>query len=172
MLVPLTMSCLMSAASVQGLSPPLLVAVLQVEGGRVGQEVSNTNGTRDLGPAQVNTLWLPVIARAHNLPEDEVLKALRDDGCYNIHMAAWILRQCLNEYGANTWGGIGCYHSRTPHLNQAYQGRIRRALDRLYGGAEASVVAAPETTMARPRMMVMGETKVEARVLPLDGGAE
>lgn len=149
MLVPLTLSCLISAAAVHDLPPAIMVGILDVEGGRVGFERTNTNGTRDLGPLQINTLWVPVVAKAHGLAEGSVERALRDDGCYNARMAAWILRRCIDDVG-ELWKGIGCYHSRTPHLNQAYQGRVKRALARLYGG---EVVAAGRAAGSRPRLV-------------------
>lgn len=156
MLVPLTVACLMAAAASRDLPPQLLVGILDVEGGKVGFERQNSNGTRDLGPMQVNTLWVTVVAKAHGVPEAEVETSLRDDGCYNVHMAAWILRRCIEDMG-DQWTGVGCYHSRTPELNNAYQGRVRRALTRLYGERRPSV-AGP----SRPRMMVFNEMDGEA----------
>ena len=54
-LAPLTAACLATAAHAYHLPEIYLYAIVQTEGGRVGQAVHNTNGTDDLGPFQINT---------------------------------------------------------------------------------------------------------------------
>jgi hypothetical protein len=135
----------MAAAGSQDLPPPLMVGILKVEGGRVGTEHENSNGTRDLGPMQINTLWVSVVAKAHGLGKAEVERSLRDDGCYNAHMAAWILKRCMNDL-KDFWTGVGCYHSRTPALNKAYQQRVKKALEELYGRPHPALPSLPRLT--------------------------
>ena len=129
-MVPLTVDCIVQAAEVQQIPPAVLVGILRVEGGRVGQAVQNRNGSFDLGPMQINDrTWVPLIARAHfGGNQDAARIALRDHGCYNMHIGAWIYRQLLDRHNGNHGEAIGRYHSATPHLKQAYQMRFVRAL--------------------------------------------
>ena len=55
-------ACLMLASQTYSVPPAVLVGIYKVEGGKVGQEVRNTNGSYDLGPMQINTLWIPELA--------------------------------------------------------------------------------------------------------------
>lgn len=124
-------ACLMIAAQTYMVPPGVLLGILQVEGGRIGQEVGNTNGSYDLGPMQVNTIWLPVLARRWNVDRETARTWLRDDGCVNMGVAAWILRQRINLTGS-LWEGIAGYHSLTPGIGSGYAGRVSAAMRR-YG---------------------------------------
>jgi hypothetical protein len=110
--------------------PQVMVGILHVEGGRIGQEVGNTNGSYDLGPMQVNTLWLDNLSRYWKVDKKTARKWVRDDGCVNVHVAAWILRQKLDEAGGNLYNGIARYHSATPGIGTAYAGKVVRAMEK------------------------------------------
>ena len=84
----LLQSCILGAARVHDVPPAAMVVLLMVEGGRLGMRSSNTNGTGDLGPFQVNEIWLPKIARYWNVPEVETRRLVRDDLCANAEAAA------------------------------------------------------------------------------------
>lgn len=74
---------------------------MHVEGGRVGQQVGpNVNGTYDLGPMQVNTRWVPVLLAPGALRTRQRNGLLRDDGCVNVRVAAWILKQKIDDAGS------------------------------------------------------------------------
>lgn len=132
-------SCLMLAAQTYSVPPQVMVGILHVEGGKVGQEVGpNVNGSYDLGPMQVNTLWLPRLASTWNVDARTARKWVRDNSCVNLHVAAWILRQKLDEAGGNLFAGIARYHSGTPSLGYNYAYKVIAAMDRQglidYGG--------------------------------------
>ena len=55
-------ACMMLAAQTYSVPPAILVGIYKAEGGQVGQEVRNTNGSYDLGPMQINTVWMPELA--------------------------------------------------------------------------------------------------------------
>jgi len=102
----------------------LVKAILRVEGGRVGMRQPNTNGTHDLGPMQINTLWLPKL-RERGIDEH----ALVWDYCTNVAVGTWILARELRASRAepNTaefWRAVGRYHSRTPRHNVRYAVRV------------------------------------------------
>lgn len=122
-------ACLIIAAQTYQVPPGVLLGILQVEGGRVGQEVGNTNGSYDLGPMQINTIWLPTLANKWNTDQRTARKWLRDDGCVNMAVSAWILRQRINLTGS-LWGGVAGYHSLTPGIGSRYASKVAAAMRR------------------------------------------
>lgn len=117
-------TCIFLAAQQYEVPPPVLIGIMRVEGGRVGQEVGpNTNGTYDLGLMQINTLWMPVLAKKWKVSNEVAHRWVRDDACINIGVAAWILRQKINETGSLSQG-IAHYHSATPHIGSRYRQKI------------------------------------------------
>lgn len=134
-LVPLTLSCLLWAANVHGIPPHAVVTILSVENGRVGQVSQNTNGTVDIGPMQINDgVWVPVVARMHwNGDRSRAYQALRDNGCYNVYVGTWILRQAIRDAGGDVMKGIGWYHSRTPKHTQRYQNLFKEHFAKMFG---------------------------------------
>jgi hypothetical protein len=124
-------SCLMLSAQTYAVPPQVMVGILHVEGGKVGQEVGpNVNGTYDLGPMQVNTIWLPQLAGFWNVDTQTAHKWVRDNSCVNLHVSAWILRQKLNEAKGNLFNGIARYHSATPEFGHKYAYKVIKAMDK------------------------------------------
>lgn len=124
-------ACLMMAAESYQLPPAVLVGIYKAEGGKPGQEVRNTNGSYDLGPMQINTIWLPDLAERWGVQPATARKWVRDDACTNVGVAAWILRRHLDETGDLTQA-IAHYHSRTPVHGTRYKGKVATLLDQ-YG---------------------------------------
>lgn len=118
-------ACLMLASQTYSVPPAVLVGIYKVEGGQVGQEVRNTNGTYDLGPMQINTVWLPELADKWGVSESMARQWVRDDACTNVGVAAWILKGHLDETQSLAQA-IKHYHSRTPHHGRRY---ITKVLD-------------------------------------------
>jgi soluble lytic murein transglycosylase-like protein len=122
---PVTWECLMDVAERFKTPPALILAVLAVEGGRVGRSVPDAVGGRDLGPMQINALWLPRLAEL-GLTEAEV----RDHGCLNLAVGAWILRSRLK----GTDGPLAAataYHSRDPERGRRYLAALLERAGRL-----------------------------------------
>jgi hypothetical protein len=122
--------CIQLAADRYGLDVSLIQAILEVEGGSVGQAVRNSNGTEDLGPMQINTVWLPRLAE-YGITRQQ----LQHDRCINILVGSWILaRQLKVAKGMDgplqrrIWWGIGSYHSQTPKHNVKYSLKVWQAL--------------------------------------------
>lgn len=139
-LVPLTTACLLAAAQLQGIHPMALITVLKVEGGKVGMESPNRGKdgkvfSHDLGPMQVNDrVWVPGIADMHfGGDRARARAAVRDNGCYNVHVGAWILRQSIDAAGGNVMEGIGYYHSRTPVHKERYKGLFKEKFVQMFG---------------------------------------
>jgi hypothetical protein len=106
--------CITAAAKVHRLPPAMLVILLNVERGSLGRVSPNTNGTVDIGPIQVNEIWLPEVAAHWNATIASTYKALRENFCANVEAGAWILRRGLDEAHGDFWEGVGYYHSHTP----------------------------------------------------------
>jgi soluble lytic murein transglycosylase-like protein len=123
-------ACLLIAAQTYSIPPAVLLGIYQVEGGRVGQEVGpNKNGSYDLGPMQINTIWLEELAGEWGVPTATARKWVRDDPCTNVGVSAWILRRNLDETG-DLAKSIAHYHSRTPTIGGAYRRKVVGSMQR------------------------------------------
>lgn len=106
----------------------LIAAVMDVEGGRVGAVSHNANGSFDIGPMQINSIWLPQVEKRGGS-----LELLLHHRCANIHFGAWLLSRELRGIDperidvATFWRAVANYHSRTPSLNERYAARVWRA---------------------------------------------
>lgn len=123
-------ACMLLAAQTYQVPPAVLIGIMHVEGGAVGQQVGpNSNGTYDLGPMQINSLWVPQLARSWNVDENQAYGLLRDDGCVNVRVSAWILRRKIKRAGS-LYKGIAYYHSATPGIGSRYAKKVVRAMYR------------------------------------------
>lgn len=121
-------ACLMLASQTYSVPPAVMLGIYKAEGGQVGQEVKNTNGSYDLGPMQINTLWLPTLAKKWGVSEDTARRWVRDDACTNVGVAAWILQGHLEET-QNISQAIAHYHSRTPLHGDKYKKKVITILE-------------------------------------------
>lgn len=121
--------CIFAAAQTYSVPPAVIMGILHVEGGRVGMASKNTNGTEDLGPMQINTIWMPELARHWNVPQATAKRLVRDDACVNIGVGTWILRKKINDSGS-LYKGIAWYHSATPKFGTVYRQKVIRAMQR------------------------------------------
>ena len=126
------LACMALVASVYGLPPRVLPSIHVVEGGQVGMVHRNTDGSDDLGVMQINTRWLPALARVARMSEAAVGARLVTDPCFNIAAAGLVLRTYLTARHGELMGAIGDYHSHTQAFNTAYQAMVRAAATRLF----------------------------------------
>lgn len=119
--IPLSI-CLLAASQANDVSPKLLISVIAVEGGVSGVASINKNGTEDLGIMQINTgAWLKLVSDSFfNGNNEKAYMKLRDDGCFNIYVGAWILGRAIRMEGGDIWQGVGRYHSVTYRHKQKY----------------------------------------------------
>jgi hypothetical protein len=126
--------CLSGAAERYDVPADVLVLIYLNEGGTLGKASRNTNETDDLGPFQINEIWLPRLALHWGLPRPVVRELLLGQFCANVDAAAWILRLNLDGTGGDMWEAVGLYHSATPDLKRRYlkqiYGRIVAILQR------------------------------------------
>ena len=135
--------CILAAAAAHRVPPAVLVILLNVEGGQLGRVSGNTNATVDIGPMQVNEIWLPDLARHWRTSVPQAFEALRDDLCFNVEGGAWILRRGLDEVRGDFWEGVGTYHSHDPSHKADYLRKVLVQALRLQAGAGRGRAASP-----------------------------
>jgi hypothetical protein len=98
----------------------------------------NTNGTVDIGPMQVNDIWVPKVAAHWRTDVKSAYRALRDNFCANVEAGAWILRMGLDEAHGDFWEGVGIYHSHDPDHKLTYLSSVLKQALRLQDRAHAA----------------------------------
>lgn len=137
--------CIEAAAASHQIPAGIILILLDVEGGRVGHVSENKNQTVDIGPMQINEIWLDLLAKRWGASREETFAALRDEFCANVEGGAWILRQALDRAGGDFWEGVGLYHSRNEPYKSNYLRKVferAQALSKGSGGGARSEVRA------------------------------
>ena len=117
-------ACFEAAAARYRLPVSLLSAISRVESaGNADALHHNRNGSVDIGHMQINSAWLPTLAR-YGIDQKQLAEA-----CTNTHVAAWILAQNIARLGYN-WEAIGAYNATSPGKRQIYIHKILTALRR------------------------------------------
>lgn len=124
--------CIRIAARGYGWLEKTLWGLREQEAGWIGAEVANTNGTHDLGPLQINTWWVPRIARLIGRPEHQVRHWLRYDACFNAEAARWIFLSGLEATG-DYWKAVGTYHSPTRWRQRSYAAKVANHMRTRFG---------------------------------------
>ncbi len=127
--------CILAAATAYRLPPAVIVILLNVEGGQLGRVSGNINSTVDVGPMQVNEIWLPELAKHWHSTVQGSFLALRDNFCTNIEAGSWILRRGLDEARGDFWTGVGYYHSHAPEHTTVYLRKVLTQALRFQAGA-------------------------------------
>lgn len=126
--------CVEQVAEVYQLPVEVLQAIHKVEGGRPGTVAGpNRNGTYDLGPMQINTIWLPAL-KPHGIERNDLL----NDACTNIAVGAWIYRQALNRHGNYETAAAAYNAGFNLHAGRPYARKVMRALRRITGLKQAN----------------------------------
>jgi soluble lytic murein transglycosylase-like protein len=114
-------ACFSSASSRFGVDKRMLVAIAKTESSLNAKAVgpANANGSYDMGIMQINTFWVPKLARL-GISKDELMSA-----CTNIHVGAWILAQNISRHGA-TWKAVGAYNATTPSKQVIYVNKVQK----------------------------------------------
>jgi soluble lytic murein transglycosylase-like protein len=108
--------CFEEAGEAYGISPLLLWAIASVESSFNPSAVNrNTNGSYDYGVMQINSQWY------HTLGKEQWDRL--SDPCFNVHVGAWVLAQCIKRHGY-TWEAVGCYNSSKPERRRAYAEKV------------------------------------------------
>ena len=108
--------CSITAAIKYEIPANILLAIAEKEGGKPGQWVRNSNGTHDVGSMQFNTAYLSDLAQ-YGITTTDVAQP----GCYPFDLAAWRVRQHIENDKGDIWTKASNYHSRTPKYNSKYR---------------------------------------------------
>lgn len=108
------------------------------EGGWVGAEIANGDGSHDLGPLQVNSWWVPRLAAVTGRPERHVRHWLKQDACFNVEAARWIFLAGLAAT-RDYWKAIGVYHSPTIWRQRRYAGSVAMKIRGRFGAVAFDV---------------------------------
>ncbi|EML1601781.1 TPA: lytic transglycosylase domain-containing protein [Burkholderia cepacia ATCC 25416] len=129
--------CIDAAAAYQHLNPHLVRAIASVESGfNPSARNVNRNGSEDIGLMQINSSWLPTLAR-YGIDRTALL-----DACTNAYVGAWILSQNISRLGL-TWNAVGAYNAASPHKRVQYARRVYRELFRITPGVTATQPVVP-----------------------------
>jgi Transglycosylase SLT domain len=121
--------CTVNAAKTFQVPAAVLIGIMQVEDGHIGKETApSPDGDYAMGPMQISSQMLPQLAQKWNVDIDTAHKWVRDDGCININVAAWILRQKMNDAGSLR-GGIAAFHPKAGVPNPAYADQVIKVMD-------------------------------------------
>lgn len=111
-------ACFDQAAQRYRIPASILRSISQVESSGNPLAINrNANGSRDIGHMQINSIWLPVLAR-HGISQQDLF-----DPCMNTHVGAWILANNIRRMGYG-WKAIGAYNARSPIKAAIYQRKI------------------------------------------------
>lgn len=116
-------ACWYQAAKRYHVDPALLYSVARVETKATSGVVArNSDGSYDIGVMQINSSWLPELAKY-----GITAATLRHNACVNVMIGAWILSQSVQQYGLN-WKGVGAYNASTPWKRARYAAKVAHEL--------------------------------------------
>ncbi|MFX1739871.1 lytic transglycosylase domain-containing protein [Paraburkholderia sp. A1RI_3L] len=114
--------CIDDAAAYQHISAQLVRAIARQESGmRAGAINVNANGTEDIGLMQINSSWLPTLAR-YGIRREHLFNA-----CTNAYIGTWILASNIRQFGP-TWKAVGAYNATSSTRQLVYANSIYRRL--------------------------------------------
>ena len=116
--------CIEIHAPANGVPPEVAMAMLMVEGGKIGTIKPNLNGSYDLGVAQINTINLPAVQL--QFPGIDA-RDLVFNPCDSVKVAMWFLGEKIKLREGSLWEGVGDYNSRTPKVRVTYLYRVMNA---------------------------------------------
>jgi soluble lytic murein transglycosylase-like protein len=116
--------CLDDAAAYQHVSTRLVHAIAQHESGMRANAVNvNSDGSEDIGLMQINSSWLPKLAR-FGIRREHLFNA-----CVSAYIGTWILASNIKQFGP-TWKAVGAYNAVSTQKQLNYANAIYRRLQR------------------------------------------
>ena len=111
-------ACFEQAAKRYRVSAQLLGSISRVEsGGNQAAFHRNSNGSWDIGHMQINSAWLPTLAK-FGITKDRLTNP-----CVNTHVGAWILANNFQRLGYG-WNAVGAYNAKSPDKIAAYARKV------------------------------------------------
>ncbi len=130
-------NCFKQAAQRYAVPVQLLQAIaLQESSGNPRAINRNRNGSYDIGLMQINSAWLPTLAK-HGISAEHLW-----DPCVSTLVGAWILSNNFARLGFNTQG-LGAYNAASPHKREIYARQVLRRLTPVAPHPKQAVLVAP-----------------------------
>lgn len=108
-------NCFFEAGKVHQIAPELLAAIAFTESSMNPVVINkNRDGTEDRGLMQINSWWDDEL-RARGVDPDHLL-----DGCLNIYVGAWVLKEEMKRNGYS-WSAVGKYHTGETKDKKAFK---------------------------------------------------
>ncbi|MEW6346253.1 MAG: lytic transglycosylase domain-containing protein [Paraburkholderia sp.] len=121
---PARADCIDDAASYRQINVSLVRTIAEQESAMHANALSvNADGSEDIGLMQINSFWLPTLARLG------ISRAQLFDACVNVYVGTWILAMNINRFGP-TWKAVGAYNAHSTAKQLAYANAIYRRLQR------------------------------------------
>ena len=115
-------ACFEQAAKRYRVSVLILRSISRVEsGGNPAAFHRNANGSWDIGHMQINSVWLPTLAK-YGITQDRLTNS-----CVNTHVGAWILANNFQRMGYG-WNAVGAYNAKSPDKAAAYARKVSASL--------------------------------------------
>ena len=121
-------ACVLMAANTYHVPAPVLIGIMHVQGGHIGEDIEVKDGSHELGPLLINSKILPVLVKAWGVSKPIATNWLRDDACVNVHVGAYILRDKSEEAGS-LYGGIALFHSQNKKDGEAFAEKVIKVMD-------------------------------------------
>ncbi|CAB3770804.1 hypothetical protein LMG29542_06446 [Paraburkholderia humisilvae] len=120
---PARADCLDDAAAFHHINAKVVRAIAQVESGMRPMAVNrNSNGSTDIGLMQINSWWLPRLAR-YGIHKRDLY-----DACTSAYVGAWIVSKNIRQFGP-TWEAVGAYNATSRDKRRAYAQKVYRAAE-------------------------------------------
>jgi len=111
-------ACFEQAAKRYRVPAQILKSISRIEsGGNPAAFHRNSNGSRDIGHMQINSAWLPTLAK-YGITQDHLTNP-----CVNTHVGAWVLANNFRRLGYG-WNAVGAYNAKSPDKAAAYARKV------------------------------------------------
>lgn len=144
--------CLAQASAKHQIPLSLLIAIAETESGfnptivRKPFAAGNLDGSTDYGLMQINSWWLPTLAK-YGIRQEQLF-----DACVNADVGAWILAQNFQKMGYS-WLAVGAYNAVSTEKRWVYAARVSRNLAK-YVNRPVEVRQARTTQVAQTGLSV------------------
>ena len=144
-------TCIFAAGQTYAVQPAMLLGILNVEGGRIGESDKNSDLSYSLGPMKVSSYWVTELAKNWGVSEVRALEELRDDACINIGTGAWLLHRAMDENNSSNLQEALVYYPNLAHHNNSnapdkkYKNDVLAAMERYKDVQKPEDLTSPAT---------------------------
>lgn len=102
-------SVAVDAGGLYGINPCLILAVIEQEGGAVGEDTVHSNGNTDTGIAQINKngAWMSYFKEKYDISHSQI----RDNPLVSVMLVSYILRKELDRSDNDLIYMLSAYHA-------------------------------------------------------------